>query len=73
MDYQLVYLSALETIQLTMNTAYTGTLFIMDLQGRTVSKEVVNASFIEIPCSKLTKGLYFVRLGDQAAKRILTY
>ena len=73
MDYQLVYLSALEAIQLTMNTPYTGTLFLMDLQGRTVSKEVVNASFIEIPCSKLTKGLYFVRLGDQAAKRILTY
>jgi hypothetical protein len=73
MDYQVVYIPEPATIHITLNTPYSGSISLQDIQGRTLSKEVLHAKEIEFPCEHLSKGVYFVRLGNDSAKRIVTY
>lgn len=73
MDYQVVYIPEQATIHITLNAPYSGSISIQDIQGRTLSKEVLHAKEIEFPCEHLSKGVYFVRIGNNSAKRIVTY
>ena len=73
MDYQVVYIPEPAAIHITLNTPYSGSISLQDIQGRTLSKEVLHAKEIEFPCEHLSKGVYFVRLGNDSAKRIVTY
>jgi dienelactone hydrolase len=72
-DFQLVYQATQEVIQITTNTPYTGTVSMQDVQGRTIHQAVINATSIHFSSSQLAKGVYFVRLGNMPAKRILVY
>ncbi len=73
LDYQLIYQPEQENIQLTMNMPYTGPLSFQDIHGRLIQYQVVETSTINIPCPFISKGVYFVRLGNLPAKRIAIY
>ena len=73
MDYQLIYQAAENIIQITTNTPYTGSVSLQDIHGRIIKQEVVNATSINFSSNQLSKGVYFVRLGNLPAKRILIY
>jgi pimeloyl-ACP methyl ester carboxylesterase len=73
LDYQLIYQAAENIIQITTNTPYTGSVSIQDIHGRIIQQEVVNATSMNFSSNQLSKGVYFVRLGNLPAKRILVY
>ncbi len=73
LDYLLIYQAAQNNIQLTTNTPYTGSVSLQDIHGRMMNQEVVNATNINFSSSQLAKGVYFVRLGNLPAKRILVH
>jgi hypothetical protein len=73
LDYQLIYQVAENTIQVTTNTLYTGSVSLQDIHGRIIQQEVVNATSMNFTSNQLSKGVYFVRLGNLPAKRILVY
>jgi pimeloyl-ACP methyl ester carboxylesterase len=73
MDYQLIYQAAENIIQITTNAPYTGSVSLQDIHGRIIQQEVVNAKSMNFSSSQLSKGVYFVRLGNLPAKRILVY
>jgi pimeloyl-ACP methyl ester carboxylesterase len=73
MDYQLIYQAAENIIQITTNTPYTGSVSLQDIHGRIIQQEVVNATSMNFSSNQLSKGVYFVRLGNLHAKRILVY
>ncbi|MEY5132706.1 MAG: hypothetical protein RLZZ198_710 [Bacteroidota bacterium] len=73
MDYLLIYQAAENIIQITTNTPYTGSISLQDIHGRIIKQEVVNATSMSFSSSQLSKGVYFVRLGNLPAKRILVY
>jgi pimeloyl-ACP methyl ester carboxylesterase len=73
MDYQLIYQAAENIIQITTNTPYTGSVSLQDIHGRIIKQDVVNATSMSFSSSQLSNGIYFVRLGNLPAKRILVY
>jgi hypothetical protein len=73
LDYQLIYQAMQNNIQITTNTPYTGSVSLQDIHGRMMNQEVVNATSINFSSSQLAKGVYFVRLGNLPAKRILVH
>jgi len=73
MDYQLIYQAAENIIQITTNTPYTGSVSLQDIHGRIIKQEVVNATSMSFSSNQLSKGVYFVRLGNLPAKRILIF
>ena len=73
LDYQLIYQAAQNNILITTNTPYTGSVSLQDIHGRMMNQEVVNATNITFSSSQLAKGVYFVRLGNLPAKRILVH
>jgi pimeloyl-ACP methyl ester carboxylesterase len=73
MDYQLIYQAAENIIQITTNTPYSGSVYLQDIHGRIIKQEVVNATSMSFSSNQLSKGVYFVRLGNLPAKRILIY
>jgi hypothetical protein len=73
MDYQLIYQAAENIIQITTNTPYTGSISLQDIHGRIIKQEVVNATSMSFSSNQLSKGVYFVRLGNLPAKRILIH
>jgi pimeloyl-ACP methyl ester carboxylesterase len=73
MDYQLIYQAAENIIQITTNTPYTGSVSLQDIHGRIIKQDVVNATSMSFSSSQLSKGVYFVRLGNLPAKRMLIY
>jgi len=73
LDYQLIYQAAENTIQITTNIAYTGSVSLQDIHGRIIKQEVVNATSMNFSSNQLSKGVYFVRLGNLPAKRMLIY
>ena len=73
LDYQLIYQAAQNNIQITTNTQYTGSVSLQDIHGRMMNQEVVNATCINFSSNQLAKGVYFVRLGNLPAKRVLVH
>jgi len=73
LDYQLIYQAAQNNILISTNTPYTGSVSLQDIHGRMMNQEVVNATNIAFSSSQLAKGVYFVRLGNLPAKRILVH
>ncbi len=73
LDYQLIYQATENTIQITTNTPYTGSVSLQDIHGRIIQQEVVNATSMNFSSNQLSKGVYFVRLGNLPAKRILVH
>jgi len=73
MDYQLIYQAAENIIQITTNAPYTGSVSLQDIHGRIIQQEVVNATSMNFSSNQLSKGVYFVRLGNSLSKRIFIY
>jgi dienelactone hydrolase len=71
MNYQWFYDKDLNELQLTFKNPTTGTVRLIDLFGRSVAYNLIQASQVKIPCQNAAQGIYLLQVGNSKAQRIL--
>ncbi|NDB35166.1 MAG: T9SS C-terminal target domain-containing protein, partial [Flavobacteriia bacterium] len=71
--WNVTYSAAQQIIEIHVEKTHPVSITLLDIHGRELGNQLSDHGTTTFPCNHLNPGIYFVRVGNQSAKRIFVY